>query len=85
MISKIIKIGNSRGIRIPKSIIDQSGINNSVELEVDDDRIIIKSLSEIRKNWDIAFQKMGENKDDNLLDNETLLQQSSWDDDEWTW
>ena len=85
MITKIIKIGNSSGIRIPKSIIDQSGISNTVELEVKDDRIIIKSLSEIRKNWGTAFQKMGENKDDNLLDNDALLQQNSWDDEEWTW
>lgn len=85
MITKVIKIGNSRGIRIPKSIIDQSGINNTVELEVKDDRIIIKPLSEIRKNWGVAFQKMGEDKDDNLLDKDKLLQQSSWDDEEWTW
>jgi len=85
MITKIVKIGNSRGIRIPKSIIDQSGIKNEVELEVKNDKIIIKSLSEIRKNWDLAFQKMSENNDDLLLDENTLINQSSWDDTEWTW
>jgi len=85
MITKIIKIGNSRGIRIPKSIIDQSGIKNEVELEVKNDKIIIKSLSEIRKNWSLAFQKMSKSNDDLLLDENTLTNQSSWDNKEWTW
>ena len=85
MITKVIKIGNSRGIRIPKSIIDQSGIRNEVELEVKGDRIIIKSLSEIRKNWDIAFQKMAKNGDDKILDENSILNQNSWDNEEWTW
>jgi len=85
MITKVIKIGNSRGIRIPKSIIDQSGIKNEVELEVKDDTIIIKSLSSVRQNWDIAFQKMAKKNDDQLLDEDSLLSQSTWDDEEWTW
>ncbi|HED36790.1 MAG TPA: AbrB/MazE/SpoVT family DNA-binding domain-containing protein, partial [Ignavibacteria bacterium] len=72
-------------IRIPKSIIDQSGIKNEVELEVKDDKIIIKSLSEIRKNWNLAFQKMSKSNDDLLLDENTLTDQSSWDNKEWTW
>lgn len=85
MITKVIKIGNSRGIRIPKSIIDQSGINDTVKLEVHDKSIIIKSLSEIRKNWDDAFKKMSTNNDDQLLDNDSLNNQNSWDNEEWTW
>ena len=85
MITKVVKIGNSRGIRIPKSFIDQSGIKNEVELEVKYDRIIIKSLSEVRKNWEAAFQKMSDNNDDILLDQDSLSNQSSWDNEEWTW
>ncbi len=85
MLTKIIRIGNSRGIRIPKSFIEQSGINNEVELELKDDRIIIKSLSNVRKNWDSAFKKMYENHDDILLDSNSLSNQSSWDNEEWTW
>ena len=85
MLTKIIRIGNSRGIRIPKSFIEQSGINNEVELELKDDRIIIKSLSNVRKNWDLAFKKMYENHDDTLLDSISLSNQSSWDNEEWTW
>lgn len=85
MITKVVKIGNSRGIRIPKSIIEQSGIKNEVELEVKNDKIIIKALSEKRKNWSLAFKKMSKNNDDLLLDENTLTNQSSWDNKEWTW
>ncbi len=85
MITKIVKIGNSRGIRIPKSIIEQSGLKNEVELVVKDDKIIIKPLQEVRKNWDKAFKKMAENNDDLLLDDDTLPSQSSWDNKNWTW
>lgn len=76
MITKVIKIGNSRGIRIPKSIIEQSGIKNEVELEVKEDKIIIKSLSEVQKYWNSAFQKMSENNDDLLLDENNLSNQN---------
>jgi len=85
MITKVVKIGNSRGIRIPKSLIEQSGIKNEVELVVKDNSIVIKSLSDIRKNWDLAFQKMSSNGDDVLLDKDSIIGQSSWDDEEWTW
>ncbi|MBU0473835.1 MAG: AbrB/MazE/SpoVT family DNA-binding domain-containing protein [Bacteroidetes bacterium] len=85
MITKIVKIGNSRGIRIPKSIIDQSGIKNEVELQIKDDTIIIKSVPEVRNNWDLAFQNMSKNNDDKLFDNEILSSQNSWDNEEWTW
>ena len=85
MITKVIKIGNSRGIRIPKSIIDQSGLKNEVELEVKDDKIIIKAVSKMRENWDSAFQKMSQNNDDILLDEKELNDQSKWDKEEWVW
>ncbi|MDP2301675.1 MAG: AbrB/MazE/SpoVT family DNA-binding domain-containing protein [Ignavibacteria bacterium] len=85
MITKIVRIGNSRGIRIPKSIFDQSGIKDEVELEVKDKKIIIKNVSEVRKNWDLAFKKMSKNSDDILLNEQSLSDLSSWDKDEWTW
>jgi len=86
MRTKVIKIGNSRGIRIPKSIIEQSGLNDEVELEVRNDQIIIKSIStNNRENWDILFKKMARNKDDILLDTDTLTEQTIWDKDEWDW
>jgi antitoxin MazE len=86
MRTRVIKIGNSRGIRIPKSIIEQSGLNDEVELEVRNDQIIIKSISaNNREKWDIFFKKMAQNKDDILLDSDTLAEQTTWDKYEWDW
>lgn len=85
MKTKVVKIGNSRGIRIPKSIIDESGLKNEVELEVINGQIIIKSLFQNRDSWDSAFKKMAKNRDDILLDTNTLAEQSTWDKEEWEW
>ena len=85
MKTKVIKIGNSRGIRIPKSLIHESGLNNEVELEVSDGQIIIKPITTNRESWDTAFKKMAKKQDDILLDNESITSQSSWDKEEWEW
>ncbi len=86
MKTRVIKIGNSRGIRIPKSIIEQSGLNDEVELEVRNDQIIIKSIStNKRENWDLLFKKMAQKKDDILLDADALTGQTIWDNNEWLW
>jgi antitoxin MazE len=85
MKTKIVKIGNSRGVRIPKSFIDESGLNNEVELEIDDGKIVIKPISKNRESWDSTFQRMAKNNDDLLLDSDTLLNQTKWDEEEWKW
>lgn len=85
MKTKIVKIGNSRGVRIPKSFIDESGLKNEVELEIDDGKIVIKPISKNRESWDSAFQKMAKNEDDVLLDSEALSKLTKWDEEEWEW
>lgn len=85
MKTKVVKIGNSRGIRIPKSLIDQSGLKSDVELKVSGGKIIIKSIEKNRESWEIAFRKMAKNKDDILSDNSYLVNQSKWDNEEWEW
>ena len=85
MKTKIIRIGNSRGIRLPKVILHQIGINNEVDMEVDRDRIILKPIHKLRNGWREAFQQMAAQSDDQLLDSDETISQSSWDNDEWTW
>ena len=85
MKTKIVKIGNSRGVRIPKSFIDESGLKNEVELEVNEGKIVIKPICKPRESWDSAFKRMSRNKDDTLLDYIELSDQSSWDEEEWEW
>jgi len=80
--TQIIKIGNSRGIRIPKLLIDQVGLGNEVEISVQRDHLVIRSTSHPRHGWDEQFRAMAEQGDDRLLDKATPTQ---WDVSEWKW
>ena len=83
---KIVKIGNSKGIRIPKVLLRQTGIDDEVNLEVKDDQIILRPSKETaRKGWDRSFRKMADVKDNNLIDGEYLTNQTAFDEDEWEW
>lgn len=63
----VIKIGNSRGIRFSKTIIERYNIKDTVDLILDKGQIIIKPLSKPRKGWDKAFIEMHANGDDKLV------------------
>lgn len=64
MRTKIIRIGNSRGICIPKILLEQSRLEEDVELEVTDKKIIIRSASQHRQGWEEKFKQMAQHKDD---------------------
>ena len=85
MKTKVIKIGNSKGVRIPRHMLEQSGLKSEVEIEVKDKTIILKPTAKIREDWEKAFQKMSGNNDDILLDQEYLENSTSWDNEEWEW
>lgn len=85
MKTKIIKIGNSQGVRIPKPIIEQSGLKGEIELLLRDNEIVLKAAEKPRVGWKDSFKKMNLEKDDVLLDKEEIEKQSDWDDEEWTW
>lgn len=84
MRTKIIKIGNSQGIRIPKIYLQQTGLDQEVELEVQDKEIVIRSTQHPRQGWADAFKAMTARGDDQLLDN-AAMKQSRWDETEWQW
>ena len=63
----IIKIGNSKGLRLSKTILEKYNIQNKVELILEDDQIILKAIDEPRKGWDKAFKKMHQEGDDKPL------------------
>ena len=81
--TRIIRIGNSQGIRIPKPLLEQSGISGDVELEVEDNRIVIQAVPESRRGWEEAFASMAEQGDDNL--NDPDMRETDWESDEWQW
>ena len=84
MRARIVKIGNSQGIRIPKPVLEQTGIIEDVEVEVERDQIIIRPVSDPRVGWEAAFKSMSENRDDVLLDVSENISHS-WDEIEWQW
>jgi antitoxin MazE len=84
MRARIVKIGNSQGIRIPKPVLEQTGIIEDVEVEVEGDQIIIRPVSDPRAGWEAAFKSMSENRDDVLLDASENISHS-WDETEWQW
>lgn len=63
----VIKIGNSKGIRFKKTIIERYDIRDSVEMILEKGHIIIKPVAEPRKGWDKAFMLMHDNGDDKLI------------------
>jgi len=83
MRARVIKIGNSQGLRIPKPILDQTGILDDVEIEVEKNQIIIRPIKNAREGWDTAFKMMGETGDDELIIDENISH--SWDEEEWQW
>jgi antitoxin MazE len=85
MKTRIVKIGNSQGIRIPKLLLERSNLAEEVELEAQDDRIIIRSTRQPRQDWQRAFRALAERGDDKLLDRHSLHTQTHWDEDEWKW
>lgn len=80
--TSIVKIGNSQGVRIPKPLLEQSGLGEDVELDVRSGEIVIRPASRPRREWDEAFRRMAEAGDDALLDPETP---TAWEETEWTW
>ena len=85
MITRIVKIGNSQGIRIPKILLEQSGLSDEVELEVQKKQLVLRPKRSIRQDWEEAFRAMAKNSDDQLLDDKYLKNQTSWDVEEWKW
>ncbi len=70
MEASIIKIGNSKGLRLSKIILEKYNIKDKVELILEKGRIILMPIKSPRNNWDLEFEKMAENNDDQLLMND---------------
>jgi antitoxin MazE len=83
MRARVIKIGNSQGLRIPKPILEQTGIMDDVEIEVEKNQIIIRPIKNVREGWDAAFKITGERGDDEPILEENISH--SWDEEEWHW
>lgn len=80
--SRIVKIGNSHGIRIPKLLLRQVGLVGEVEVEAQADQLVIRPVKVARQNWEQAFAEMAKAGDDRLLDRDSILL-TIWEANEW--
>ena len=81
MISKLIQIGNSKGLRIPKTLIAKYNLSDELELIETKQGILIQPKRSVRHNWKELIKAAGE---DNSIDEPQNIQ-SDFDKDEWTW
>jgi len=79
---QMIKIGNSRGVRLPKLLIEQMGFDNEVEIIVQRGQLILRPVTRPRRGWDEQFLTMAKNGDDKLVDEPASTE---WDRSDWKW
>ena len=82
--ARIVKIGNSQGIRIPKLLLEQADLGEEVELELQGEQIVIRSARRARRDWSDQFKAMAARGDDKLLDGDVMIS-TAWDEEEWEW
>ncbi len=82
--TQLIRIGNSRGVRLPKAILEQAGLERDVDIEVRDGAVVIRAAGHPRAGWAEAFAEIAEHGDDFILDADAPAL-TSWDEEEWEW
>lgn len=82
MKARLVRIGNSRGIRLPKPLIEQAGLTDEVELQVQAGAITIRAARGVRAGWEEAAKLMRARDDDRLIDPPVATR---FDEDEWEW
>lgn len=80
--ARIVRIGNSHGVRIPKVWLDQLELGAEVEMKIEAQQIIIRSAQHPRQGWEAHYQAMAAASDDRLLDEPDPTQ---WEVEEWHW
>jgi len=81
--TELVRIGNSRGIRIPKPLIEQCGLESTVELSVENDRLVISPGRRLRQGWTEAFRNARSAEADDLL--LESMPANAFDRKEWKW
>jgi antitoxin MazE len=79
----IVRIGNSQGVRIPKPLLEATGLSNEIEVEAVGNTLVIRAARQPREGWEEAFRAMAASGDDTVL--ESGLTPSRWDLEEWEW
>ena len=80
--TRIVRIGNSQGIRVPRPLLDEARLPEEVQIHAEPGRIVVTAARGPRDGWADAARAMHEQHEDGLLDNPTP---TAFDRDEWTW
>ena len=80
--TRIVRIGNSRGFRVPKVLLDEAALPDEVELRAEPGRLIVTATAPPRAGWADAAKQMHASGDDELLDS---TQSNTFDKQEWEW
>ncbi|CAN5426683.1 AbrB/MazE/SpoVT family DNA-binding domain-containing protein [soil metagenome] len=82
MRARIVRVGNSRGVRLPKPLLEEAGLPDEVEIHAEPGRIIIEAAVQPRAGWAEAARQMAATGEDELLDPPTSTR---FDEEEWEW
>jgi antitoxin MazE len=82
MRSRLIQIGNSRGVRLPKPLIREAGLNNEVDISLRRGEIVIRAVGKPRSGWATAAKRLHDQDADLILNNETP---TAFDNKDWQW
>jgi len=80
--TRIVRIGNSQGIRVPRALLEQAELPEEVELHAQRGRLIVRAARRPRAGWAEAAREMHERGHDALLDQPTA---TKFEQEEWTW
>jgi antitoxin MazE len=80
--TRIVRIGNSRGIRVPKLLLDQANLPEEVELRAEPGRLVVTGTARPRAGWAAKARSMHQRGGDLLLDDTTPTR---FDDNDWRW
>lgn len=79
----LVSIGNSKGVRIPASVIKECGLGNELEMRVENGVVVLAPVRGVREGWDVAFEKMATAGDDAPMNPDAL--ENDFDIKDWTW
>ena len=81
MKAQLVRIGNSRGVRLPKTLIDQVGLTDEIDLRVENHCVVIASARSPRRGWAEAARRL-HTESKGMLDGHTATR---FDEEEWHW
>lgn len=82
MKARLVRIGNSRGVRLPKPLIEQAALTDEVDLSLQDGAVVIRSAGHPRSGWADAARALRAARGDRLTDEPDA---THFDETEWKW